>query len=132
VKETYTPLNVEPANIWNYKQNYPSLVVEDIIEVFNLQSDPQAKEKIEKILMARGVNKWLKCRKDIIRLKHAWLKRINKTIQEQIDLKKEPTNIKKINKRFKNRGVLEALNTCRQEVRNICHSPRWVLEEEIR
>lgn len=55
-------LDCSPDNIWNYEQNNPSLVIKDLKEVY-----PDIDEKvIEKSLMARGINKWLKVRRDLI------------------------------------------------------------------
>jgi len=59
------PLDVSPDNIWQYAQNRPSLICQDLEEWV-----PQ--EVTAKVLMARGVYKWLAVRRELILLKNEW------------------------------------------------------------
>jgi hypothetical protein len=60
--ETPHFLDCSPENIWLYRQNDPKLVVRDLKEVY-----PDIDETVvERSLMARGINKWLKVRRDLI------------------------------------------------------------------
>lgn len=52
--------------IWNTKQNHPELIVNDLVREFGITD----KEKVRKILLKRGVNKWMYVRYKIINLKH--------------------------------------------------------------
>lgn len=56
-------IEVSEANIWNFRQNNPELVVRDLEKLFNLNEEQ--KEQVRTVLMARGVNKWFKVRRDI-------------------------------------------------------------------
>jgi hypothetical protein len=137
-----SPQEVCPENIWNYRQNYPRLVIRDIIEEFNLLDDPTAYKRIQNILMARGVNKWLKCRKDIIKLKQSWVTEINKLLKVQRNYKnilRDKEAVKKIKSRdvfnkemHQNIAKIDIFRMCRKQVRKICHSERWVLERDIK
>ena len=109
------PLDVSPENIWQFKQNKPSLVIKDM-EEFGI-----APEITEKVLLARGVNKWLFARRDIIHLKHDIKKQITSTITE--------IHIAKTSKDFvlrhKLRGRVNTLVTIQKAIKAICHSERW-------
>jgi hypothetical protein len=60
-----------PNNIWNFRQNHPELVVDDCRAAGF--SDVQLKI-VRQSMLVRGINKWLKVRRDLIahkkRLKH--------------------------------------------------------------
>jgi len=58
---------ISEKTIWNFRQNHPELVVRDLQEHFKL-SDEDC-EVVRRILLARGVNKWLKVRRDLIAFK---------------------------------------------------------------
>ena len=52
-------------NIWNFAQNKPSLIVEDIAKEYpNIDQD-----FIYEVLLKRGVFKWLSVRRELIKLK---------------------------------------------------------------
>ena len=55
-------------NIWEFAQNKPTLIVNDIIEKYP-EVNP---DFIYDILLKRGVFKWLAVRRDIIKLKNRW------------------------------------------------------------
>ena len=98
---------VSKENIWCFKQNKPSLVVKDIVEKY-----PEVDEKvIYEILLKRGVFKWLAVRRDLIKLKNIW----RDEITELCTKRKSP----------KEKGYLNALVSCRQQIRKLCHSERW-------
>jgi len=67
----YLPVNRKTIN--NFRQNNPELVVSDLREYLGLDEDQC--ELVRTVLLARGVGKWLKNRRDIIahkkQLKHA-------------------------------------------------------------
>jgi len=106
---------VNAETIYNEKQNYPELIVEDILKeidfliTFYIEkgladkrqytlSDEETllnelkidlRNKIYAILLKRGVNKWLLVRKLLIRLKKLYQEEINNTLKEIQTLKKE-------------------------------------------
>ena len=78
-------LNVAPGNIWLYEQNNPRLVVDDLKEVYP-DIDPTV---VERSLMARGINKWLKVRRDLIAHKKALRNEIKKIQRVLPDIKRD-------------------------------------------
>lgn len=93
-------------NIWGFSQNKPSLVVKDIIEKYP-DVDP---DFIYETLLKRGVFKWLAVRRDLIRLKGTWGEEVKELNRKKTD---------------KEKGYLKALETCRKQIKSLCHSPRW-------
>jgi len=121
------PLDCKPDNIWNYKQNKPSLIAQDMAEIYGVPPDGTLK-----ILMARGVFKWLRVRREIIKLKAEWKNHI-KFCHEDMKVWKNKLNqdnpitlerVYQYNYGY-TRGKLEAYTKCRNEVRGLCHSERW-------
>lgn len=111
------PLAVSPDNIWCYPQNRMRLVLRDM-ERFGV---PQ--EITRRVLLARGVYKWMSCRRDIIKLKD--------------NLKVEIRGLHELSRvipRGRERDMLmarlHALEEVRAELRGICHSERWRMEAE--
>ena len=93
-------------NIWNYRQNKPTLIVKDIIEKYpNVDS-----EFVYEVLLKRGVFKWFSVRRDLIKLKNFWR-----------------DEIKKLNKKktAEEKGYYKALLSCRSQIRKLCHSERF-------
>lgn len=95
------------STIWNFAQNKPSLVVQDIIDKYP-DVDPNF---IYQVLLQRGVFKWLSVRRDLIKLKNEWRKEIR-------ELNRKKTQ--------KEKGYYKALLKCRVCIRQLCHSERWV------
>jgi hypothetical protein len=77
---------VSPDNIWNYKQNHPELVIYDL-KLTGKFTDEQL-DLVRKSMLARGVNKWLKVRRDLISYKKALQKEITRIQLNLINLKK--------------------------------------------
>ena len=118
MKHNASPLEVSPTTIPQYCQNRVRYVLRDATTVLGLDNEQVA--GLAKVLLARGVCKWLRCRRDIIRAKHEWKGRITEI---QAELQDGVTG----KRREQLRGELKALIRCREEVRAICHSNRWVL-----
>ena len=93
--------------IWCFKQNKPSLVVEDIVAKYP-NVDP---DFIYQVLLQRGVFKWLSVRRDLIKLKNTMRKKISKLNRK---------------KTLEERGYYKALLNTRASIRKLCHSERWV------
>ena len=95
------------SNIWEYKQNKPSLIIKDIVEKY-----PDIDEEfLYEVLLKRGVFKWLAVRRDLIKLKEKW--------------REEIRDLNEKSKTQKEKGILNTLVRCRQEIRKLCHSERW-------
>jgi len=99
-------VNCTPRTIWQFKQNKPSLVVADIVKQYP-EVDPNF---IYRVLLQRGVFKWLAVRRDVIKLKAEWKDEVR-------DLNRRKT--------AEERGYQKALIKCRAAVRALCHSERF-------
>jgi len=100
-------------DINNYEQNHPELIISDL----GMEIDP---EKLRGILKYRGINKWLRVRRLLIKLKHRWK-------DEIIELQSEKALAKELgiwDRYYMIKGMLEMLIDCRQQTRALCHSPR--------
>ncbi len=89
------------------KSENPELIVIDAVAEFNLNEE-QA-EKLRKILMYRGVNKWLYARRLLIDFKH----KVKEVLREE---SQKSNNKEKIN-------LLQWINAGLQ---NIAKQPRWI------
>jgi len=108
-------MDLNSKNIWNYKQNKPSLIVNDLKQ-YNINP-----EISYKILLTRGVFKWFAVRRCLIKTKNIWKKIITET-QNKIMQAKQDQNNKKL---WYYKGYLKAYEECRADVRKMCHSERW-------
>jgi hypothetical protein len=106
---------INKKNIWNFAQNKPSLIVNDL-KKFGVPEN-----EAHKILLIRGVYKWLAVRRHIIKLKNTWKNRITDTISK-ITYYKQKQDAYRIGYY---RGYLKAYEECRKEIRTLCHSDRW-------
>ena len=108
------PLEVSPENIWQYKQNKPKLIANDLNKLYNIP-----KNITHKILIARGVYKWLSVRRNLIKLKDVWKTRLTECYLNVNNKPYDPLE------RAWKRGYIKALEECRKEIRLLCHSERW-------
>ena len=108
---------LSPETINNFRQNTPELVIRDARRLLDL--DDNDCQVLRQILLARGINKWLKARRDIIRLKEKYKTRIKELALSYRKYRPED----KIAMR-----LLQEFRAC---LRKICHSPRWVEWPEI-
>ena len=119
------PLEVNPGNVWQYRQNKPIHVARDLHRIFGVPIKATLK-----ILMARGVCKWLAVRRDLIRVKNVWKAEITDTL---IKIKMKKVILKETHKDNNRahcelwylRGYLKAMEICRADIRAMCHSERW-------
>ena len=126
--EKMSPLNVTKKNIWNYRQNKPSLIAEDLYIRYNVP-----KKQTLLILMARGVYKWLAVRRDLIKVKIK-MKGEVRILNELLCLLKYNLKISKKDSRDYQkkkirltylRGYLKAKEEDRAIIKALCHSERW-------
>jgi hypothetical protein len=117
------PLDVKPGNIWQYKQNKPSLIAKDMAEIYGVPP-----EGTLRILMARGVFKWLAVRRELIKFKIRLKAEITRKQVECYFTKKGlPCNNNPAShyRYGYYKGYHDALTRCRNEIRTLCHSERW-------
>ena len=103
---------LSPETINNFRQNSPELVIEDARRMLGLTA--QQGETLRDILLARGINKWLKARRDLIALKCELKGAIHRICAAGV----------KGNAAQK--AYLKALMTVQGRIRAICHQARWV------
>ncbi|MCI0692780.1 hypothetical protein L0337_12350 [candidate division KSB1 bacterium] len=103
---------LSPDTIYSFRQNSPELIIRDAKRMLHLDDDQL--EILRRILLARGVNKWFKARRDIIKLKHE----IKKRISELLGRYKKWERVHKTE--------LKLLNSFYERLEVICHQPRWV------
>ena len=103
---------LSPETIYSFRQNSPELIIRDAKRMLHLDDDQL--EVLRRILLARGVNKWFKARRDIIKLKHE----IKKRIREVTGRYKKWNPVHKLE--------LALLNYLYERLESICHQPRWV------
>lgn len=116
---TFPYLN--PSSIWNCRQNKPSHIVRDLKSYV----DP---DTVYETLLRRGVFKWLAVRRELIRLKEEWKERLKiADVDCQIARRSDDRYYAAYMK-----GYRQALRECRQEVRALCHSPRWQVPDHDR
>lgn len=114
-------MNINKKLIWQAKQNKPSYIVKDLTNLLHHWRIPNLSWIIYFILLQRGVFKWLAVRRRLIKLKIAWRDKTSETIEEIKQVKKERNSTRLLWLR----GYLRALEECRKEVRDLCHSSRW-------
>jgi len=110
-------LGLSPRTINSFRQNSPELVVRDAQALLGL--DERECEVLRDILLARGINKWLKARRDIIRLKSD-TKAAIKAMLSDYD-KTDPAQ----------KATLKLLMQYQRALRRICHQSRWVIWPRI-
>ena len=103
---------LSPQTINSFRQNTPELILRDLQRELGLSDSERT--VAQNVLMARGVNKWLKARRDIIHLSHATREAIK--IKHLTYNKSDPVQ----------KARLKMLVWFRSELRKICHQPRWV------
>ena len=134
--------NATPRNIWNFKQNHPELVIKDLIA---LGFNEKTILTVRMSMLARGINKWLKVRRDLI----AYKKQIRnelKVLSATIPQLKATMTIKWVN--FDNatnyqvheyhkareqyivaRELLKYQQRIRGDLKKLCMTDRWQLWE---
>ena len=114
---------VTPQNIWNFRQNNPELIIQDARNYLGLNKEQCQILRI--ILLARGVNKWLKVRRDLIAYKK--------------QLKHKIKAIEKIRlcypKRTKENLIYMQISKTLQQVRStlkcLCKTDRWQIWPQL-
>lgn len=119
-------------SIWGEKQNKVSQVVRDLAEW-------APADVVYEALLRRGVFKWLAVRRDLIRLKDVLRMKITGSIMIQRHLRELASNEKDRHLRadllksaLEERGYRRALEEVRGEIRFMCHSERWRVQDNDR
>lgn len=97
--------------IWAEAQNKPTLIVRDLA-AYGIDQDV-----VYESLLRRGVFKWLRVRRELIRLKDTWKAEIRALNRKKSEREK---------------GYLAAMERCRKDIRALCHSERWVAPDNDR
>ena len=130
-------------NINQYKQNRISLIVKDL-EYY------VPEEIVRKVMLKRGINKWLYCRKKFIELKNdlkfevtqilkemKFVKALKKDISLELGRSMDDDHKIELRRRLyklckqydKLVGQLKATSEIKEQIRKICHLSRWQFPE---
>lgn len=116
---------ISKKTIYAEKQNYPELVVEDIINdlipCINADYIDDMRNHLYAILLKRGINKWLFVRKLVIRLKKKYQYKIRELQELQTD-----SNLTQ-KEYWKLKGELKAYCEIRKELQLLANTPRWII-----
>jgi hypothetical protein len=105
---------VNQQNIWNFRQNNPELIIADARLYLGLNKEQC--DLLRTILLARGVNKWLKARRDLIAYK--------KMVKHQIcEVQKQRSESREAFHKLK--PILKLLMEVRRQLKDICKTDRW-------
>ncbi len=139
-----------PKNIWNFRQNHPELIVEDIGRSIDnaFGGDFFTKEQFMKIrntftnstrafLLARGVNKWFAVRRDLIAYKKQKKHEIKAKLNEIVVIKEARSEAEFQSKEFYilntrhqvAKAELRILMEVRGSLKAMCMRDRWQIWE---
>lgn len=110
---------LDPLAIWGIAQNKPTLIARDLEPLGVPVSTTYS------ILLGRGVFKWLAVRRDLIRLKITWKARVTATIGAIREAKRARDQ----QKLMYLRGYLKGYEEARADVRALCHSERFRVQD---
>lgn len=108
---------VSLKTIWNFRQNHPELVVRDLKE--HLQLDEEQCDLVRKVLLARGINKWLKVRRDLIAFKKQLKHRLKAVDAERANHPKRSPRHRELT------AELKVLMETRGILKSLCMTNRW-------
>ena len=117
---------ITPANIWNFRQNNPELIIKDAAKYLGL--DDNDCELLRQILLARGVNKWLKVRRDLIAYKKQVKNELKQIETERVALKsylREERDERLYHHYLALKGITKTLQGVRAQLRALCNTDRW-------
>ena len=138
---------IDELTIWNCKQNHPELVIEDCKKYGFTES------VVRQSMLARGINKWLKVRRDLIAYKKLVKHDIRDLLKQITKLKKEmsknyccPKDVetkkktiweyKKYNQLLTNylihKELLKHKEIVRRDLKQLCMTERWQIWERKR
>lgn len=140
-----------PENIWKFKQNHPEQVIEDL-QTYAPDMDEGLLNEIKKLvrqsMLCRGINKWLKVRRDLISYKKILKKQIVSLESSIPKLKEEMTKAyvykhqvtsgEKTIDEFQNyfhkrieyektKAILAEVKLIRKNLKALCMTERWQL-----
>lgn len=109
-------------NIWNFRQNHPELVVRDLREKLGLNEEQC--QVVRDSLLARGVNKWLKVRRDLIAYKKLLKHEIAELEAQRLSLPRHSPE------RSKLLAVQNRVRAIRKDLKALCMTDRWQIWPE--
>jgi hypothetical protein len=108
---------LSPKTIWNFRQNHPELVIRDLRDYLGLNEEQL--EFVRRVMLARGVNKWLKVRRDLIAYKKIIKHQIKQVEKERAALDKGDP------KRRLLLAQSKILQDVRANLKSLCMTDRW-------
>jgi len=138
--------NLKIEEQWQWKQNYPELVVEDIMRIWDRLSRKDDKWKRNWLyadLLYRGVNKWLFVRYLLIRYKKLVVEWRNdayrkmkeyeskmRSFSHEVSLFRPYITVNDIKLAYHYgywKGYYDAMNRVRADLKTMCNTPRYVV-----
>jgi len=135
----YWNVGLDPDCQWQWKQNYPELIVEDILNVWdrlNRKDEEWRRDWLYADLLYRGINKWLFVRYMLIRYKKLvadWRDEYYGLwqIQKKIIANMETADLETIARKYHLlgyfRGKFEAYRIVRADLKTLCNTPRYII-----
>lgn len=114
--EEINSTEVRPDNIWNFKQNKVSLMV-DLIK--NRYPEVET-DFLYEVALKTGIFKWLAVRRQLIKLKNEL-----REFDTEYCLRKKRKLHKTVERMIEDRGKHKMLIFIKEAIRKLCHSDRW-------
>lgn len=112
--------DINETNIWSCRENNPELIIEDCRSEFNMTEEQL--DKLRKILIIRGVGKWMLGRRLFIKLKHL----VKERLKEEHESYKIEKEMKITVCALTRKQLVCFLSELNQEMQHIAKLPRWV------
>ncbi len=150
MKNKLNPIDdtVSRENIWNFRQNHPELIVDDLtkgiagaLHEINIPAGGDLNESLKdwfrSVLLARGVNKWFAVRRDLIAYKKQKKHQIKAKYGDIVKLKElrnsfefQSVDFYKANNRLQVVSAeLRILEEVRGSLKAMCMRDRWQIWE---
>ena len=113
---------ITPESIDNEAQNKPGQIAYDLLKTAGVPT-----YLTYYVLLKRGVFKWLSVRRHLIKLKDSWRKK-ERMIQVMLAAAKKQNTVNGKHVLYV-KGYQAGLRDCRLQVRGLCHSPRWQVQD---
>jgi len=114
--EEINSIEVTLNNIWNFKQNKVSLMV-DLIK--NRYPEVET-DFLYEVALKAGIFKWFAVRRDLIKLKNDLRK-----FDTEYCLRRKRKSHKTVERMIEDRGRHKMLIFIKEIIRKLCHSDRW-------
>lgn len=148
VDKDYKRVYLFPEYQWNWKQNYPELVVEDIVSIRRIlvaMDEDVARSYVYADLLYRGINKWLFVRYLLIRYKkivagwrndayekmamyeQSWRRYVENVKRKGLAYVPTQVDVETAYRYGYWKGQYEAMRRVRANLKTLCDTPRYIV-----